>query len=289
MSLNSKKLKINRIFPFNQEAHLQPEMKDWFNAASRSYGAFYEKTSTRIATGLSDPEIDFLIPILVNVSKNDPKYREHANNFFKEVTISVPPQGLELEIGLVKSNTDPISEENLPLNPSDYVKYKLSIIHPQVALSEKLAKGNSLKHYYIVDSESILKDEAQTMQNKDNALIVYLQIKDDTAKVEKTLVLMGLNPKNLNATQRVIELKKLAENKPSAFIAVSNDKDAETKFFIANLISAQILEQKGTFYLIKETGDQIGTDLKEAVLYITDKKNSQQVNVFKAQLGELSK
>jgi hypothetical protein len=53
------------------------------------------------------------------------------------------------------------------------------------------------------------------------------------------------------------------------------------KYLITEMIGAQVLEKQGTTIFIKESGEAIGANAKEAVAYLKNPKNSRVYNMLR--------
>ena len=109
-----------------------------------------------------------------------------------------------------------------------------------------------------------------------------------------------MNTRGLTKDTMVLQLKQLATIDPEAsdvvnlerlkrFNLVANDKDLAAKYDITEMVRYGILERIKTKVLIKESGDVIGEDLREAVVWLFDKANSKIVNILYARMDEMGK
>jgi len=105
---------------------------------------------------------------------------------------------------------------------------------------------------------------------------------------------MGVNIINLKKEEKVMRLRDFTKTQPklneheqkeyfNRFIAVCEDKDLSIKYLIEELIGAQFLTRVGETILVKETGERIGDNMAEAVLYVTNAKHTRFLNQLKAQ------
>lgn len=285
---NSKIVTICRVMSFTHEANNDPETKEWFGQAARDIGSYFQGRYSKIAgSGLTQDEEDLLMPKIVGLKKEHEKFRERVENFFHEISTKVPDNGLSLEIGLISDNDAPVSAENMPLHVENYIKYKHALGHPKVAKSKDEGIGNQLISWYIdnpEDNEDLAKKEAEA---KDAAMAIYLSIKEKPETVDRILTNMGVDIRKIK--DPVIELRKLAETKSKYFTIVANDKDLETKYRINKLIQTNILELVGTRIIVKESGKEIGRDMKEAMLWYNDPTYSDQVGAMTARYKEFVK
>jgi hypothetical protein len=229
------------------------------------------------------------MPFILSIDATDRDFRAQVNNWFRNLDTKVPAgDGIPLEIGLESSNDLPVSADNLPLNAEHYIRVKHGIGHPQVAASPELAKGNQLKQYYLYDPKSVSKTNIDINEQKDAALAQYLTIKTNPRSVRMYLTLMGVNPLTVKNGEESVRLRKLVEEKPTVFLEIATDKFKEVKYVIQDMINNKVLEQIGDTILTKD-GSTIGRNMKEAVSFLQDARNSKVFASLKALLQEAFK
>lgn len=284
---NSRKVYFRRCPLTVHES--DPNLKEYFAGAHRTIDSYWSQKSVRPGTGLTLAEEDLLMPRILDLHKEDREYRKKSTEYFHAITTKVPDgTGVELEIGLLKSNDEPLSEDNLPINPVDYVKYRHGISHPWVAMSLEESKGNKLKKFYLYDPNQVKKNTVSSTDLKDMAMTAYLQVRQDPVKVNQYLMLLGVMP-YAHEGQEVLKLRELAETKPRDFLLVHKDPQKNAKFLLAEMIAAKAVEEVGTRIIITQSKEQIGATRKEALAYLTDVANSKQVAIFKSLIQEWKK
>jgi len=297
----SKIVELHRKQTFMQDANQDPDVKDYLALAFRSVGSYYREIGKVYESGLTRLEEDVIMPDLlggITAEDNKNEFRKQVQMFFRELNTKVPPEGLKLQIGLEQDA--PLSAQNPPLKPMDYVRYKHAMKHPQVGKNKDEADRYQHVLFYFVDKVAQSEGKSKLRDYEDKAQIEYLQINKDLGKVEMVLTLLGVNTKNLNDNDMVLALKEQASLDPEEaddmnvarlqrFVSVVNDRELTTKYDIMEMIRAGSLERVKTKILLKESGDVIGDNLKEAVVWMQDKANSKVVNVLYANLDEFAK
>lgn len=293
----SRKIEIWRHQSFMENAQTEPQVKAWFDMAFRPIGPYYQ--GKLVATGLTPTEIKIIMPHIIGIEPNEREFRKAVTDYFENILTNVLPPRIELEIGLEDDNL-PLSETNLPLSPKDFVAYRHAIGHPHVALSLEQAMSDPTKKFYIVDPQDQVAELVGLHEIEDRATAAYFQNKDDSAKVDMVLTLMGLNVRELDAKTKLIKFKDLSRKDASLsharqreqfqrFIDLCNDPKIVIKYIITELIGAQYLERIGTQISIRETGEILGHDLKEAIAFLENPKNSKVLNLLKANYYNLMK
>lgn len=293
---SSIKVRIMRAGSFLAKAQ-GSEVDDYYGGALQNIGSFWESSNVnRIGSGLTVPEEKLLLPVILSLDATDREFNQKRNDFFAGLEIKVPyKDGLELEIGL-EDNTKKMSENNLPLNIHQYVRYRFAKAHPWTAESKEMAEGNQLKHFYVHDAVKATASTADLNDIKDEALAYYLTMKSNADKVNMMLVLLGVDYRNIEGQTeaqtkqlRQEQLRKLVNETAEKFKEAYEDKDFEVKYLVQALTNATVLKKVGTKYLITETGESIGT-YDEAVQYFKDEnENSDKIGLLKAKLQEASK
>lgn len=264
---------------------------DYFSLASRSIGSYFAKDSDRPGTGLTIGEENLLLPHVLNIPTTDRDFRQRVTDYFHEIHTRVKgsEEGTPLEIGLEYGNDKPISTDgvtlsNPPLNVAQYIAYRHAMSHPEVALSKEAGQGNPLKAYYIFDPQAVTGSNISISDTKDSAFEAYLEVKKDGKKVDMYLTLLGVRHYNMSQGDKILRLRKEAEAKPKAFLAIHADKDKELYYFIDQCIDAKVFKTVGTRILIAESVEEIGRDKQAAMLYLKDAKNNKTLLTMKAQL-----
>jgi len=290
---------IKRKQTFIEEANADPEVQEYFDMSFRAIGSYYKITGKQFGSGLQRWEEELLLPELVGVYPEEDRreYHRAVKDFYRNINTKIPGEGLRLNIALHDEN-EPLSEKNLPVSVRDFVIYRHALNHPETGKTFDEAEMYQHKRFYIEDTDSVVNNAAKLSKMEDKALLSYYEISDSPQKIEQTLVLHGVNPKDLNEKEQQLKAKEFAtinetesasenEAKLKKFISITGDKRLETKYLIEEMISINILERVGMKVLIRESGDLIGDSMQGAALWFEDKVNSAEINVLKAKYKEL--
>lgn len=267
-----------------------PEIDELSANSRQSIGSYFESPgSMKIATGLSLAEEKILMPKVINIPADDRDFRKAVNDFFTDITTMVPHQrGVELEVGLLENNEHVISEDNLPINIIDYIRYRHAKGHPWVAENHETAKGDQTKQYYIFDKYNIQHKNSKRMKDEDAAMTIYLKISKDMNIVDQMLVVMGVDPRSFVGPQKdslkVAELRNLAKDKSEDFIKAYTEEDLELRYTIKSMLKLGVLKEVGSRIIDAETDALIGNTLEETIWWFKDDGNSDSVVVLKARM-----
>lgn len=293
----SKTIIIHRKLSFAQEAHTDPEVIDWFNQAFKCISPYWK--GKVVGTGLTYTEQKILLPYVIGVEADDREFRKRVELFYHELLTKIPPQGLKLEIGL-EDDSLPLSETNLPINIQNYIIYRHAIGHPKMAQNAAEADRDPTKAMYVYDPERTTNINIELNTLEDAAISSYFKYKDDEVKVDQILTMLGVNTKVLNFQDKLLKLKSFTkkdaakgdlENRADfqRFIDICEDPDLMIKYLIQEMVGAQILTREGTTIFIKESGEAIGANAKEAVAFLKNPKNSRIYNMLRGHYETLTK
>lgn len=290
----TKTVYVRRLPISNTEKNASDETQEYFNQGNRHIGSYFNKDSIRPGTGLTVPEEKLLMPTLLEMSTEDREYNKSVSNYFHEIYIKIPPHdkkksvgGLALNISL-EDNTKPFSKDNLPLNFSDYVKYRFIISHPEVALSEAIGTGDQLKAYFIYDEASVKKEQIAEGNIKDEAITIYIKIKDDMEKVLQFLIALDI-PRDEYLNKETELLRQQAEVAPEKFVKVSKNGNLAVIALLKEMIEAKIIEKAGERLLYTESKNIFAVDTKDAIGFLKDPANSNDVLAFKGKIQAFRK
>jgi hypothetical protein len=294
---NSRKITIFRAGSFLSRS--QKGMDDYFADTKQSIGSYWEGGgSQRIASGLSFEEIRILLPFVTEVDSTHPEFMKKVNEFYRDISTNVPYNtGVTLETGLCVANNKEVSidrdnpeKSNLPINLSDYLKFRQLKGHPRVAKNKEEADGNATMEFYIFDKYELQSKNTKKMEEKDAAMRIYLEIKDDEIKPKMLLTLMGVDPRKFTGpnekTLITEELRKLSESKPTYFVEVFNNSHLDTDYWLQSLVNAGVLKKIGDKYIDAENDKIVGNSQEETRYYFEDEVNSDLVTTWKARYQE---
>jgi len=249
-----------------------------YAGSKRKLGAFIGQHGV-IETGLTPEEEEKLLPSVLNVRVDSLEYLKRKEEFYGNLTVDIPLQGAPLQIGTDKKGNY--------LKVTDYIKYKFAMVHPWVADKEENIMGQNHKQFYIHNPEKELVIKAEKLNSRKNAYKEFIKLSADKEKMLMVANLLGVNPLILEPEEVEFMLEETAQTKPDKFMAVVKDKNLETKAFITQCISAEVLTKSGNSIL---EGDQVlGNSMEDVIGYLNDKANSDTLARLRARLQQFSK
>ena len=291
---NSKIVTIFRAGSFLSRAQGK-EVQEFLSTTKKSVGSYWESISSkRIASGLSFAEENFLLPYLLDVPAEDREFRKKVSTFYVEIDTQVPHNsGRQLEIGLEESNDRDVSTKNMPINLMDYLRFRHLVGHPQVAMTKEDADGNMLKEFYVFDKSDVIKKNAKKTDEKDAAIQIYLEIKNDQTKVDAMLTIMEVDPREFTGPEaaelKQDELRSQSETKPEEFVKAYQAADIDIRYWLRTMLNTGVLKLIGTKYLDNETNKLVANNTDEAIFFFKDEENSEAVSLYKARMQEAVK
>ena len=214
---------------------------------------------------------------MLDVAPDHVDWPKHVKNYWANLTIKVPFEGIELEVG-----TD---EDGKPFNIDHYLKYRFCLKHPYVAENKDQAGGK--QKFYFVDADRDIREKNKTIQTKKDADKEFIKASSDEKKMDWLLrVLSDQNPLKLTREQKENALYDIKDKDPAKFFKVATDKDLELKAEIESMIEAGVLRKIGNQVIYID--EVIGEDMKDTIVYLKNKKNSGTLTILRAKLKEAS-
>ena len=226
--------------------------------------------------GIEGAEEKLLLDGVLDVGPNHDDWTKHSKKFWSEMNISVPFEGVTLDI-----STD---ENSVPFNKEDYMKYRFAVKHPQVALSKE--DMDSKHRFYIHDTTRDLIKRNNEIQVRKDADKEFIKVTSDDKKMTRILRLLSVdrNPDKMTALQKENALYDLKNENPKKFFKISTDKNLEIKAEVEELVSAGVLRRIGNQVVYLD--EVIGETLEDAVVYLKNKKNSGTLTILRVKLKE---
>jgi len=285
---NSRKITIFRSNNFIQNAQKDEAARDFMDQSAQSIGPYWQSNTARvIGSGLSIPEQNLLMPYLIQITPEDKEFRKEVFNFFNALNTKIPPTtGKDFEIGLETENDKPIAKDNLPINIEQFVRYRHAKNHPWVGLSLTEAKGNPKKLFYIHDADMQLAEDTDKLVIQDEADGIWLQVRNQPQKITMLLTLCGFDERDYigrnGPTRAKNDLREFIDKKAVEFLKVYKDDRFETKYWLKAMVKADVVQEVGTSYVIRETKKLLGKSEMETVLYIENADNADTVTYLKS-------
>lgn len=223
------------------------------------------------------------LPQVIGVSANDPSFAEKATEWWIDLSLNVPIDGVKLNVGLDKNNN--------PLNIRDWVIYQWILRHPHVERSKGAAEGNAKARFYIHDPdeevERLNKEAKIRLQAMKELSKIIEGVNSDENLERLTRVLISQNPDRLSRPEMENLLSDFAQTQPQKFLAAAQNKKLELHDLVLQLNETNVIQKIGEQYRYND--DTIAGTLDEMIAFLDNSKNSRVVGEMKAKLQEAKK
>lgn len=229
--------------------------------------------------GLTDKEEETLLRGIIDVPYGHEKWPEKSKDFWASLSVKVPFEGVELNIT--------VDDSGEPEERMQYIIYKWALKHRQVAINEEEMKAQTGKRFYIYDPEKDLLKRNEKVQVQKDADREFIKVSSDLDKMKVLArVLLNTDPNRMAELELENNLYDYKTSNPERFLKYCKDPNLEIQAEIEEMVESSVLRKIGNQIIF---GDEtIGEDMKDAITYFKNKKNSGQVNVMRARLKEVS-
>lgn len=252
--------------------------KEIASTKENKISAQFEKDTSDTLRGLTFEEEKKYLPNVLGVTPDSQHWREATREYWANMVVIVPPEGLILNVDVHPSGHPKAGE---PENIQQYIMYRFIIKHGQVAKNKNAVEWPKHK-FYILDESIVKKEqtEAFELRNRANKAFMFLQSDKGLNKAEWVALCLRDKgerlPKVFEDLMMFIEAKKdlvvdgIAVGLTN-FVKVVNDENLEQKAMLYKLDAEGIIEKNGNSYFFG--GEVMGTE-KEAVEWLKNPINS---------------
>ncbi len=229
---------------------------------------------------LGDEEKDLLSKHL-GIDKEDRDFPNAIRNFWIDLRVKVPVEGVTLQVGVTK--------EGEPYDIKEYLIYKWALRHKFVAKDKAELDGTaSHKQFYIHDDEIENRFQNAKVRMKKTAYQEFSKLDGKLDKMKMLIkVLDDVNVESMTEIDIENHLEQLINVDAEKFVVKATDKDLEMRSFISDLVSKNILRKigNGLFYI----EEKLGNSEDDAITYLKDRKNSEILLILKEKLKEFTR
>ena len=283
-------------------------------------------TVTAVAAMTSnDEEMKMVLPELIGISENSPDWAKEVKNYWNSICVYVTGAGKQLEIGFTYDfdDSDPrrakyitnagVKDEDglitycnakltkdptfykfmyryaTPLNKEDYLLYRYCMGYRDVANHHNNVDTHAHIRIYIFDEEVQKRIVAEDSKIKRESIIKLSELYSKRDALLDVLYVFESDAVTQDETSQDIAIELIASGTPVEFLATVKDKNITNKAMIQKYIRAGILKKVplGTTILDGDSGDPIGKDLDEALLWIKTPTNAGTVADYAKRFKEL--
>jgi len=271
----------------------------------------------------NDEEMKMVLPEIMGISPTSPDWQKEVKNYWNSICVYVTGSGKSLEIGFnydfhdetrtkyitltgakdedgliqyceTKLAKDPTFYKMMyryatPLNKEDYLLYRYCMGYRDVANHHNNVDTHQHIRLYIFDEEVQKKIVAQDSLIKRESIIKLSELYGKRDALLDVLYVFESDAVTQDETAQDIAIELIASGTPVEFLATVKDKNITNKAMIQKYIRAGILKKVplGTTILDNESGDPIGKDLDETLLWFKTPTNSGTVADYAKRFKEL--
>lgn len=229
--------------------------------------------------GVEGDEEAALLKNFIDVPATHQEWPAKTKDFWASLSLKVPFEGAELEIGTYDNGS--------PINTMDYIYYKWCLKHRHVAMSEEEMTSDPLKRFYIYDPHKDLLKKNAKVQIKKDADKEFIKLTGNIDKMKMLLrVLVDGDPQRMSDMEIENSLYDYKGSNPEKFLKYCMDDNLDMQAEIEEMIAKDVLRRIGNQVIFQD--ETIGEDIRDAIIYFKNKKNSGQVNTMRARFKEVS-
>lgn len=221
------------------------------------------------------------MPGVVGVQPSHQEWDNILNEYWKNLYVKVPYDGLSLEVGFTYySETD-----KKPISLDNFVLYKYCLKYSQVANSiDDINMSNKIR-FYLMESTYVQSSKLKAKELRDRVFKLRLEMEQDIEKMKSLIILTG-NPVSDKLEDLQLMLATIAENDPAKFLELARDKQLMERAFVERLIRNGICSRPLNSTLVMYDGTVIGNNLTEAAGWLKIPANSEIYLSMKQQLDQ---
>lgn len=266
-----------------------------------------------------------LLPSIIAVSVNDPKFAVEADNYWGNITCIIPAdepyqrdsekgkiikfslnvtgsrfkEHLEKENdierkfniiceGLKNGNIEFVTDDGI----SDFLLLGFALKNKDVAKDYDLLNSSPKIKFYIYNKTTAIKAQYDRVQLRQKANEFFAVIQDNDSKLNTMLIMMGLDPSSYEDTfDKVIALdEKYNESEASMrkFVSFQDDKDLQMKYLITSAVKRNLLKRPAnTDSYYYNDNILIGRSMLEAIAFLSDESVPENLNIKQSIENEL--
>lgn len=279
VKIGSKKITIKLVEKFSM-LPTDPGAKYLKDEITKRIGSTWKAGTRDVLRGLTPDEEKKYLPSMLGVRLDSDQWNEKVLNHWANFGVIVPTNenGLELEIGYKIADEE--KKEAEPINIKDYMEYNFAKQHSQVAATDEQIDNKFTYTYFIVDKSKDDEERESLFDVRTKANKHFNRLLDTESEKDKIDWILetkggergtGIRIDNLSDKQKGLELEKLKDKNPSAFIAIVEDEHLKGRAIIYKAVSMGILIKEGNSYFFDSK--VIGGSELEAIGYLKNQNN----------------
>lgn len=239
---------------------------------------------------LTVDEEKLYLPNLISVASNDTHFLAKKQEYWDNISVSIPEDGLELEIGF--QYVDENDKVGSPINVADYVFYRYCLVYSRVAnTSAERMKSDKIR-FYIYDANIEAAAQMSKINLDDKAMDLYLSIikgssAENKLRIDNILLSFDTDINGMSDTNKHLTLRNYASKESAKFVEIAGDKLLEMKGIILTAVYKRVLDRQPLTETIMYGVEILGNNLKEAAAKLMLPQYEKTLNEIKNKIGYL--
>ena len=201
-------------------------------------------------------------------------------------------KALQLKITRLNALESEKHKFGIPINVEDYLMYRHCLVYSDIAKDSAFINIDSNVRFYFRDDAKEAANAEKKRKEINKAKANYVTCLGDDVLFEAVYIQYALHynlpvmPSLAEARIRKEEnLDKFSTSEPALFNKIFSDGDKEIKALIEKLIArGELVRMQHNQNITTATGEFIGANVGEAVLWFKNPNNTSAVNAYKAKL-----
>lgn len=201
-------------------------------------------------------------------------------------------KALNLKIDRINTLESNLYKKGYPINVEDYLMYRHCLLYRSIAKDMAFINSDTNIRFYFKDDVKEAEKAAKQRKEINLAKANYVTCLSNPEMFEAVYIQYCLH-NNLpvmpsladNSINKETNLDRFSSNEPELFNKIFNDKDIIIKALIEKLIArGELIRMEHTQNITTPTGNLIGANLREAIVWFKDVNNTSAVNAYRSKL-----
>lgn len=265
--------------------------------------------------GLTYEEESQYLPQIIGASPQDSNFRMLANDYWNNISVPIPPDGMTentlqgkvvtFSIGFTSdkdkkafdaanfTTMGELSKKGKVIDGvADFILFRHCLVYSKVANSVEDANKSAKILFYLYSAQSKRKTEIADFQARTKANTLFITALQDDATVTSLLSMFGANVKDFETLEdKHLALEALVKQSPKQFLLFMNDSQLKIKGFIKNAVERNIIynpTNTDSYYYGENNDVLLGNTIDDAVLYLkSDQETNKEVFIaIKARMAQ---
>ncbi|MBS1960774.1 MAG: hypothetical protein JST04_01055 [Bdellovibrionales bacterium] len=267
------------------------------SVAIKKLGGFNRQKD--VGRGLNPEEEKKYLPEIIGVLPTDNAWPSAVKNYWAELNVRIPIEGLKLEIGFWYPNAEDMKTKTngTPINLSDYILYRFAKEHPRVSPDEENMYNSPKIQFYLFDEAVKKQADLNLLELRMKARTAFVTVNSDETKKRDLLIVLAqeLQPDtdvvyhdSMDSITMSLALDKAAEKYPQKFLDMVNDESGVViGSFIERCIVKGLLKRvPNTNIIMDMDNNTLGNNRLETIAWLKNPVNKTEKDMLKARLEQ---